>query len=150
MNIEVRRTKSGQYCITGVLALDSGQSWASMELPLHWDDHDNVPGITCIPAGTYTVERMMSEHFQRMMPHVVGVPGRTDIEIHPASYPHDIKGCIAVGHIFNPEPKGPDDVVLTDSQESFYDEFEPLFNAAIGNREVVTIRIANEFRAMSA
>jgi hypothetical protein len=130
--------------------LDTGQSWASMELPLLFDGRENIPGITCIPAGTYTVARLYSEHFERMMPHVIGVFGRTDIEIHPASYPHDIKGCIAIGRIFNPEPKGPDDVVLTDSQESFYDEFEPLFNAAIGNREVVTLVITNEFGAMSA
>ncbi len=150
MKIELRRTKSGQYCITGMLVLDSGQSWASMELPLHWDDHDNVPGITCIPAGSYTVERLYSPHFERMMPHVMGVTGRTDIEIHPASRPHEIKGCIAIGQVFNADPKGPDDVVLTDSQESFYDEFEPLFDAAIDNGEAVQIIISNEFGAMSA
>jgi hypothetical protein len=133
-----------------VLALDSGQSWASMELPLHWDDHDNVPGITCIPAGTYTVEDSFSEHFQRNVPHVMGVSGRTDIEIHPASRPCEIKGCIAIGQIENLNPTESDDVVLTMSRESFFNEFYPLFKAALEHGEVVSITITNEFSAMSA
>lgn len=150
MNIELHRTKSGPFCITGMFVLDSGESWASMELPLTFDGAENVQEVTCIPAGTYTVERVYSPHFEMMMPHVMGVPGRTDIEIHPASFPHDIKGCIAIGRLFNPDPKDADEVVLTDSQESFHDEFDPLFGSAIGNREVVTLTITNEFAAMSA
>jgi len=49
-----------------------------------------------IPEGTYQARKRDSQHFGRR---VVGidVPNRTDIEIHPANFPCQLKGCIAVG-----------------------------------------------------
>ncbi len=37
-----------------------------------------------------------SPHFGFVTPHLT-VPGRTYIEIHPANYPAQLEGCLAVG-----------------------------------------------------
>jgi Family of unknown function (DUF5675) len=49
-----------------------------------------------IPEGTYQAHKRDSKHFGMI---VVGidVPSRTNIEIHPANYPSQLEGCIAVG-----------------------------------------------------
>lgn len=49
-----------------------------------------------IPVGTYSGAKRYSPHAGRQ---VVGidVPNRTDIEIHPANFPCQLKGCIAAG-----------------------------------------------------
>lgn len=150
MHIDLVRTKSGPFCVLGTFTIDSGQSWASMELPVEYNGKRNVADRTCILPGTYTVERLWSQRWEGMMPHVVGVLDRSDIEIHPASRPTDIEGCIGVGKVYDSAPVSAEDVVLTDSRESFEDEFKPLFDAAIGNREVITLTITEEFQAISA
>lgn len=51
-----------------------------------------------IPAGiTFEVKMLFSEHFQMVVPHVLGVPGFDGIEIHPANFPSDLLGCLGVG-----------------------------------------------------
>jgi hypothetical protein len=50
----------------------------------------------CIPAGTYPVQWMWSNHFQQIMPQIL-VPGRTAIEAHWANFPTQLEGCIALG-----------------------------------------------------
>lgn len=49
-----------------------------------------------IPEGTYAAEKALSPHFNRLTPHLT-VPNRTYIEIHPANWPSQLEGCIAVG-----------------------------------------------------
>jgi len=49
-----------------------------------------------IPLGTYTAQLSLSPHFGFETPHLT-VAGRTYIEIHPANYPSQLEGCIAVG-----------------------------------------------------
>lgn len=51
----------------------------------------------CIPAGSYKVDILFSPHFRRMVPHVLNVPGRSEIEIHSGNTPDDTHGCILVG-----------------------------------------------------
>jgi hypothetical protein len=58
---------------------------------------DNAPRISCIPCGVYRVVWKWSPHFQRNMPHLEDVPGREYIMIHPANFPAQLLGCIAVG-----------------------------------------------------
>lgn len=50
----------------------------------------------CIPAGTYRIEWMYSDHFEQIMPHVI-VPGRVAIEQHWANWPSQLEGCQALG-----------------------------------------------------
>jgi uncharacterized protein DUF5675 len=49
-----------------------------------------------IPEGTYHSCKEISPHFGFATPHLQ-VEGRTYIEIHPANYPAQLEGCIAVG-----------------------------------------------------
>ena len=49
-----------------------------------------------IPAGDYEARMEFSPHFQEATPHLI-VPNRTYIEVHPANYPNQLEGCIAVG-----------------------------------------------------
>ena len=49
-----------------------------------------------IPTGIYPACKEISPHFGFATPHLT-VPGRTYIEIHPANYPLQLEGCIAVG-----------------------------------------------------
>lgn len=51
----------------------------------------------CIPAGTYTVILQRSARFQMTTPHLLDVPGFTEIEIHPGNYSRDTEGCTLVG-----------------------------------------------------
>ncbi len=79
--------------------------FGSMELPLPWpklctceDDWvDNRKGISCIPAGTYTLHRSVYLKHGIEVFEVTGVPGRTRILIHPGNTEEDTEGCILVG-----------------------------------------------------
>jgi hypothetical protein len=64
----------------------------TLELP--W--LDNKPYKSCIPTGTYWVVKRYSHRFGTHF-HLVDVPGRTWILIHPANFVHELSGCIAPG-----------------------------------------------------
>ena len=51
----------------------------------------------CIPAGTYTVVLQPSHRFEMTTPHLIDVPGFTEIELHPGNSPLDTEGCTLVG-----------------------------------------------------
>lgn len=68
------------------------------ELP--WKD--NMVGLSCIPAGTYTCKRTISPHFGETF-EITEVPRRTHILFHKGNIPmQDSKGCILVGEQFEP------------------------------------------------
>ena len=69
-----------------------------------------------IPAGSYRGYKRDSAHFGRR---VVGiaVPNRTDIESHPANWPCQLDGCIAVG-----------EKVDNDALDSSEEAFEEMMN----------------------
>jgi len=50
-----------------------------------------------IPVGTYALEMTYSPRFNRPLPLLDSVPGRTDIRIHAGNWPRDTEGCILVG-----------------------------------------------------
>ena len=50
-----------------------------------------------IPIGIYDFELYNSPKNKRIVPLLKDVPNRGMIEIHPANYPHELEGCIAVG-----------------------------------------------------
>lgn len=73
----------------------------TIELP----DRGNQPQISRIPPGQYETRIVPSEHFHRNLFLLLDVPGRSDVEIHPANwagdrakgYHSDLRGCIAPG-----------------------------------------------------
>jgi hypothetical protein len=76
-----------------------------------------------IPAGVYDITLYPSPHFGRLIPLLMNVPGRSNIEIHWANYPGDLKGCIGVGM-----QQGKD--AIYNSRMKF-DEIFPLIQVAV-------------------
>ncbi|HWJ17999.1 MAG TPA: DUF5675 family protein [Geobacterales bacterium] len=58
---------------------------------------NNQPKVSCIPAGTYQVVISLSPKFGRLMPRLLNVPGRSEIECHWGNVVTDTEGCIIVG-----------------------------------------------------
>lgn len=144
MEILLSRRWPNKFSITGSFTC-ANFSCFSMELPLEYNGMANVKDKCCVPADTYSVERLFSAHFNRMMPHIVGVPGRTEIEIHYGSKPSNILGCTSLGNVrYSDNPQSADDIVLTETREAF-EEFDKLFEQALANGEQVTIEITNDF-----
>ena len=61
------------------------------------DWRDNERRVSSIPAGTYKMVRYRSPKRGYDVFMLVGVPGRTAIEIHPANTEEDVEGCIGLG-----------------------------------------------------
>lgn len=57
----------------------------------------NKSGRVAIPVGIYPLRITFSNRFQRDMPEICDVPGRSGIRIHVANYPGDVEGCVGVG-----------------------------------------------------
>lgn len=77
----------------GVWINDDRPLFATLELP--WKD--NQKDISCVPAGTYHVAITFSNHFQKDVFLLSGVPNRDNVEIHVGNTVKDILGCIIVG-----------------------------------------------------
>lgn len=90
IRLELIRAKAEDYGVFGVMVAQ-GFHAMTMELPeLH-----NQPDVSCIPAGTYRIER---DHTgKHRVYRLLDVPGRTGIEIHVANYVQELNGCIALG-----------------------------------------------------
>jgi len=88
----LNRFNQSKHQTLGELLYNGKVLCKTLELP--W--MSNQRGKSCIPTGEYTVVRRVSpkygEHF-----HLVDVPGRQLILIHPANYVSQLLGCIAVG-----------------------------------------------------
>jgi Family of unknown function (DUF5675) len=154
LSMRLRRTYSYAVCVVGDFYIfgpdgpGDGIHWRSLELPLR--DYSlptidtnppqyatNVPGKCCIPANVngdkYQVVLQWSPKHGRLLPHVLNVPGREAIEMHPASRPSDLLGCVAIGKTWiGVEPESREEVVIMGSQRAFYEEFEPLYLKAAG------------------
>jgi len=52
---------------------------------------------TAIPAGKYRLILDYSTRFQKIMPHILDVPGFTGIRLHPGNTEADTSGCIVTG-----------------------------------------------------
>lgn len=102
MKAYLYRTESGDEGTFGYFVLDD-LWWFSLELP--W--RNNAPNISCIPAGSYRVERRYSPHFRRELYWVRHVKNRSFILIHPANFAGDeslgwqshLQGCITLGKV---------------------------------------------------
>jgi len=127
MQFLLTRVSSGPDGTLGELSLNERWFCYSLEPD---EDRVNHPAI---PLGTYKVIVTMSARFGRVLPLVIGVPGRSGIRIHPGNFEHDTDGCILLGM----EHVGP---VLKHSRaacELFQSTIAPL----LARDEQVTIQI---------
>lgn len=95
-----------------------------------------IAGQTAIPVGTYDVVIDFSNRFQRLMPHILDVPGFTGVRIHSGNTDKDTEGCILVG-----QEKTTD--FIGHSKLAFDSLFSQLQDA-IAKGETVTVTVTNE------
>jgi|TARA_Y100000310_G_scaffold202996_1_gene203258 hypothetical protein len=69
------------------------KTWWTIERP--W--LDNQPNVSCIPTGTYPLERVDSPRFGPRMWQISRVPDRTHILIHVANTADNVMGCVGLG-----------------------------------------------------
>ncbi len=94
INVHVIRDVSLDDATLGSLIV--GDLWLrTLELP--WKD--NLPNISCIPAGEYRcdyLEKSASGKYKRCW-HVREVPGRTGCLFHSGNIPSHTRGCLLLG-----------------------------------------------------
>lgn len=98
----------------------------------------NAQDISSIPVGVYEVRLLWSDHFKGLMPHVMDVPGRAGVLLHPLNTVAETKGCIGLGDWrgkHGGQVQGTD--VLVDSGEAFH-RFVAWFSST-GSAATVTI-----------
>lgn len=103
MNLSLIRTNLTAESTEGDLLVDGVWECYTLELPMK----DGLPG-SAIPPGVYIVKLLPSPKFSASadpwvlqyagaIPHVLGIPNRSDILMHWGNSPHDTEGCILVG-----------------------------------------------------
>lgn len=97
--ITIFRQMHNDRCITGYVAVDGRHIAYTLELA--W--RGNTPLISAIPAGRYNTRVRYDHPVERVRLELVGVPGRTEVQIHIGNTPADIQGCILVGQSVAPE-----------------------------------------------
>ena len=92
----LRLTKDADSPTFGVLLNDS----IPFALTLERAWLENMPNVSCIPAGTYKAIRHVSPKFGETF-WVQDVPGRASILFHKGNIDDDSHGCILVGESFS-------------------------------------------------
>jgi len=130
MQLTVRRHTFTDFSTCGELLIDGEFFCFTLEPP-------NQPmKPCCIPAGTYPLVLEYSPRFRLNTPHVLDVPGFTDIEIHPGNYPIDTEGCTLVG-------KTQDIDYIGQSRQAF----EELFGRLVGQKDMTITYTGGAFNA---
>lgn len=88
-----------------------------------------VTGSTAIPRGDYKAILSFSNHFQREMVEILGVPGFLGIRIHGGNDASDTEGCIIMAR------NRPSERTVQGSEESFFTDLLRKH----GGRAIVTI-----------
>jgi hypothetical protein len=107
-----------------------------------------VPGATAIPDGTYRIlpielETPLTRRYRKYgwfkwHLELKGVPGFTNVYIHPGNSHSDTNGCILVGN--QADVRG----VISESLNGFESLYRRIY-AALDNGQTVTITISSQF-----
>ncbi len=89
--------------------------------------------ILFIPGGIYDVDLVWSPHFQRILPHIMDVPGRSHILMHGGNEAKDSLGCILCGY----DESGPDWI----GHAAAVDDLVRIMQAAKAHGETIKIQI---------
>lgn len=138
MELQLLRTNLGPNSTIGELH-GGGKVWATLELPVK----DGLPG-SAIPPGLYSVVLLPSPKFELStdewvmqyagaIPHILGIPHRSNILIHFGNTPHDTEGCVLVGEVASND-------AISSSHQAF-SELWLLLRAAKDAGEVISIEV---------
>lgn len=94
-----------------------------------------VFGKTAIPEGIYSLVLSFSNHFQKVLPEILDVPGFSGVRIHGGNTADNTEGCILIAK----ERQGPDRI-----QGSLSAALVEMMNHAGGTHQ---IQIINAWRA---
>ena len=94
-DLQVIRTKKSDKSTMGDFLINNVCAYYTLELP--WNNGENLHEKNCILPGKYEVIIDYSPHHKQDWPHILNVPGRDNIRIDVANWPHQILGCIAIG-----------------------------------------------------
>jgi hypothetical protein len=102
MNLILKRRPSLVDCTIGELFEDDTKLCYTLEDVVREVPGKPVPewkiaGETAIPEGRYKITVTHSQHFNRDLPLLNGVPGFLGVRIHPGNTDEDTEGCILVG-----------------------------------------------------
>jgi hypothetical protein len=105
------------------------------------EDVVREPGVkvqneTAIPCGTYNVTLDFSQHFQKILPHILDVPNFEGVRIHSGNTSADTEGCLLVGKVWG----GTDSV--SQSRDAFahlFEQMEDVFHRG----ETITLEIVD-------
>jgi len=89
-NFTLFRYDKSAYAFFGILL---SNKFMCHTLERAWKD--NMPFLSCIPTGEYRVARDDKGKYKYYR--LLNVEDRTDIELHPANWPYELAGCIALG-----------------------------------------------------
>jgi hypothetical protein len=94
------RLEQNEYQTLGYLQLFQGMDCVYNCVTLEPPWLENKNNISCIPAGRYSIKKRHTDKFGHHI-HIISVPNRSYILIHPGNYMDTIKqqteGCILVG-----------------------------------------------------
>lgn len=96
MNIVVKRFECGNDYTIGKLYIDGVEQCFTLEREVIQSSNDpnRKPAI---PEGQYHTVIDFSTRFQRLMPHLLNVPGYEGIRIHMGNSDVNTEGCILLG-----------------------------------------------------
>ncbi|WP_428329026.1 DUF5675 family protein [Mucilaginibacter sp.] len=98
MNLKVTRKVFNENDTIGILYIDETKFSFTLEDIVRPKDEPKVFGKTAIPAGTYKVILSHSNHFNRILPEILNVPGFEGIRMHSGNTELDTEGCILVAY----------------------------------------------------
>lgn len=133
MILKLLRQPSAASFTRGFLYVDDEPECHTLEDVIR--DGPKVMHETAIPPGRYPVIIDRSQRFQRMLPHVLNVPGFTGIRIHAGNTQHDTSGCVLVGLITTPQGVG--------RSRDAMDRLQPQIAVALAKGEPVWLEIQN-------
>ena len=142
MELVLQRQTASQHSTQGELLFRGAHKCWTLELPVK----DGMPG-SAIPPGRFLVILAPSPKFRGSqdtwvrrfadsIPHLWGVPGRSNILIHWGNSPQDTNGCILVGL-----DKGEN---FVGSSRAAFSRLHPLLRAAQIAGETISIEVRGE------
>lgn len=95
IRIKLQRILETEEAMLGHISLpEMSPIWSGYTVERPWKD--NEPYVSCIPPGVYKAFTRVSPSNGNVI-ELIGVPGRTFIQLHVANWAWQLEGCVGVG-----------------------------------------------------